>query len=131
MIVYQHRIYRSDLQNNPDVFYLFGDNLLRVGMGGQAREMRGEPNAIGVATKKLPSATTEDAYFTDDEYDQNIKSILNDLEKVGEALLDFPSPLVVIVPSDGLGTGLSRMPEKCPKTFEFLASLGLGGIKNN
>jgi len=55
IIIKQHKIYRKDLKNNPDVLYLFGDNLVQKGFGGQAKEMRGEPNAEGIPTKKLPS----------------------------------------------------------------------------
>jgi redox-sensitive bicupin YhaK (pirin superfamily) len=29
--------------------FVFGDNLRRTGFGGQAAEMRGEPNAVGIA----------------------------------------------------------------------------------
>lgn len=41
-------IKRQDLKSNPNTQYLFGDNLKRSGFGGQAKEMRGEPNAIGI-----------------------------------------------------------------------------------
>lgn len=118
MIIYQKRIYREDLRANPDVFYVFGDNLLRVGMSGQAGEMRGEPNAIGIATKKSPGVFDRD-YFSDFEYDSNVESIFRDLGPLRE---------ILIVPADGIGTGLSEMPMRCPKTFEFLCSLGLGGV---
>jgi hypothetical protein len=49
-------IYRRDLRANPESLYLFGDNTKRVGIGGQAREMRGEPNAVGIATKNAPGS---------------------------------------------------------------------------
>ena len=32
-------IKRDKLKSNPDILYLFGDNLLRKGLGGQAKEM--------------------------------------------------------------------------------------------
>jgi hypothetical protein len=50
-IIYQKFIRRQDLRNNRDKFYVFGDNMQRIGYGGQARDMRGEPNAIGAVTK--------------------------------------------------------------------------------
>lgn len=116
MIILQSRIYRADLQANPGVLYLFGDNQERVGLGGQAKEMRGEPNAVGVATKKRP--TNEDsAFFTDDEFSANQISIYDDLEPVREHLL---SGGTVVIPLDGLGTGLSDMPNRCPQTFAYL-----------
>lgn len=56
IVLHQKFIFREDLQANPDVYYLFGDNVERRGLGGQAKEMRGEPNAIGVATKAPTAA---------------------------------------------------------------------------
>ena len=48
-------------------YYVFGDNMERRGLGGQAGVMRGEPNAIGVPTKWSPS-NRPDAYFTDEDW---------------------------------------------------------------
>jgi len=48
-ILYQDQIKRDDLRAHPDRIYLFGDNVARQGRGGQAKEMRGEPNALGIA----------------------------------------------------------------------------------
>jgi hypothetical protein len=123
VIVYQHRIYRVDLRANPNVLYVFGDNLWRAGMGGQAGEMRGEPNAIGVATKKAPHAGF-DAFFNDDEYEANIAGINRDY---APALTHHLKGGVIVVPRDGIGTGLSQMPQRCPRTFSMLRRLGLGG----
>ncbi len=110
-------IYRSDLRaNQGKAIYLFGDNLLRVGYGGQAKEMRGEPNAIGVPTKKRGSMDP-DAFFSDDTLNANIQAIL---DPVLEAMKMACAGYVIVVPSDGLGTGLARLPELAPVTNEFL-----------
>jgi hypothetical protein len=50
------------LADNPEKIYLFGDNLERVGLGGQAAVMRYKPNTIGIATKKAPGSWESD-YF--------------------------------------------------------------------
>jgi len=113
-IIYQHRIYRSDLKANPDATYLFGDNLMGIGMGGQAGEMRHEPNAVGVPTKKAPGNAPLGEYFTDDEYEDNVIAIDRALAKI---------PLtchIVVIPSDGLGTGLAELDKRAPRTFTYL-----------
>lgn len=110
--IFQKRIYREDLQANPEVFYLFGDNLEQVGMGGQAGEMRGEPNAIGVPTKKAPASDDAD-FFSDAVYDANCKAI-------GDALGRIPDDSTVVIPLDGLGTGLAELDKRAPETFAFL-----------
>ena len=112
-------IMRSDLLNNRDVYYLFGDNNERVGLGGQAKEMRGEPNAIGVRTKMTPTSGSN-AFFSDDEYDQNCKMILADMIA---AFDKRDKGHMIVIPTDGLGTGLSELPERAPRTNEYVELL--------
>lgn len=116
MIIFQHRIYRIDLRNNPDVLYVFGDNVDRVGLGGQAGHMRGEPNAYGVATKWVPSMH-KSAFFDDADYDRIAKIIDTDFESLFKAALKGKT---IIIPADGLGTGLSEMPTRCPKLYQLV-----------
>jgi hypothetical protein len=115
-VIYQKFIYRADLQANPFVLYLFGDNLKRQGMGGQAKEMRGEPNAVGIATKKLPSQY-DNSFFSDDDFDLFEENYLADMEMV-YSHLDHKG--TVIVPLDGLGTGLSELPTRAPKIDTYI-----------
>lgn len=116
--IFQKRIYREDLKANPDVIYLFGDNLLEVGMGGQAGEMRGEPNAVGIPTKKAPGMGDED-FFTDDEFDYNKAMIDVNIEQVIIKRTVLAATAVVI-PLDGLGTGLAELDIRAPRTFAYL-----------
>ena len=71
-IIFQKMIYREDLIRNPDTIYLFGDNDKRKGLGGQAKEMRGESNAIGIRTKKAPFSDNS-AYYIDSEFDMKTR----------------------------------------------------------
>lgn len=114
MLIYQHRIYRKDLQANPHVLYVFGDNEVREGLGGQALEMRGEPNAIGVATLHAPSF-----FWTDKTYARNCKSIDADMAPLFTALAQGRT---VVFPLDGIGTGLARLQENAPLTWEYLCA---------
>lgn len=115
-VLFQKFIYREDLKANPDVIYVFGDNTEREGLGGQAGEMRGEPNSIGVATKWTPTSGTN-AYFSDEEFDTVIEIIKNDFELVEKAIREGRT---VVIPLDGLGTGLSKLPEMAPKVDKWL-----------
>lgn len=107
-------ITREEVRANPDKIFLFGDNLEHVGMGGQAGAMRGEQNAIGIPTKKTPSAH-ESAFFTDDELVENCNSIEDALMELTWNALD-----TVVIPADGLGTGLAELDTRAPKTFAYL-----------
>lgn len=117
-VIFQKRIYRKDLRQNPSRLYVFGDNMKKVGLGGQAGEMRGEPNAVGVPTKWKPSMEHL-SFFSDDEFelvkpaiDNAFDMMLNHLEK-GES---------VVIPSDGLGTGLSMLQVHAPQILKYIES---------
>lgn len=118
MIIYQKFIFRDDLRRNPNVLYLFGDNMERVGLGGQAKEMRGEPNAVGIATKRRPSMS-EGEFFSDDDYDEVIATMRHDMKPAIEHLKRGG---VVVIPTDGLGTGLSELPQRAPEINRWLVN---------
>lgn len=121
-IIYQKWITRNDLTSNPDKVYVFGDNAMRMGMGGQAREMRGELNAIGVATKRRPDMSPH-AFFQDGNA-EDFDVLLRDLTRVEVELVHKK---IVVAPSDGLGTGLSMLPDKAPRLY-FLLWTGFDGF---
>ncbi len=116
MIIYQKMIYREDCKRNPLVLYLFGDNERRSGMGGQAAEMRGESNAIGIRTKRAPGREDQD-YWSDKQFDRNCVMIEEDLSRVKAHLRRGGT---VVIPLDGIGTNRSEMEKRCPKTFHVL-----------
>jgi hypothetical protein len=110
----QQWITRQDLRANPDKIYVFGDNVQRSGLGGQAKEMRGEPNAIGVVTKWAPSMVAR-AFFDDTAACKVL--VERDLLVVQRAL---DRGRTVVVPADGIGTGLSRLPQYAPNLDRFI-----------
>lgn len=102
---------------NFDTLFVFGDNLMRVGMAGQAT-IREQPNTIGLATKKAPGTAEED-YFTDSEYKENCSIIDGEIEKI-KKYAEEKEYKAICFPFQGLGTGLSAMQTRCPKTFLYL-----------
>jgi hypothetical protein len=114
-IEYKQYIQRIDLQKNRDKIYVFGDNDQRSGFGGQAKEMRGEPNAIGIRVKKRPSLDSE-SFYTDGEHIQNTNKIDEDLQ----LLKTLAQNKTIIFPSNGIGTGLANLKISSPKTFNYL-----------
>ena len=104
---------------NFDTLFIFGDNLERVGMGGQA-VIREQRNSLGFATKKAPGGAKED-YFTDDEYEENCKIIDEEIEKIKKYAEEYKYKAIAF-PFMGLGTGLSEMPLRCPQTFFYLCT---------
>ena len=102
----------SEVKANPDKIYVFGDNTDRKGTGGQAA-IRNNPNAFGIATKVHPT-NNENAFMSDKDLESNKKTIDFDIQKI----LDQNKPLVF--PKDGFGTGLAKLKEKAPQTYQYL-----------
>lgn len=115
-IFYMERISRKDLRNNPNALFVFGDNCERKGYGGLARECRDEPNAIGVRTKYLPEKSNE-AYFSDADFHDVLDMLDEDFRP---AVAKLAKGGIVVFPTARLGSGLSAMPEKCPRIYQYL-----------
>lgn len=111
-LIFQSRIYRADPKANPNVIYCFGDNERRVGLGGQAAEMRGEPNALGVATLAAPHV-----FWTDADADRQNAIIDADMRPIFKALRDGRA---VVFPLDGIGSGLADLERRSPLTWRHL-----------
>jgi hypothetical protein len=110
-------ITREYVRENRDKLFLFGDNLERRGFGGQAAAMRGEPNAIGIPTKRSPHNSVG-AFFSDTEFEQNKIAIDAAFAEVWGFVSD--SSRVIVIPSAGLGTGRAQLRKRAPRTFAYL-----------
>ena len=73
----------NDVKNNPNCLFIFGDNDVKLGYGGQAI-IRDLPNAIGIPTKKLPTPDLN-SFYNDLDFERNkmkislaIKNVINE-----------------------------------------------------
>lgn len=110
----------QEVKNDPTSLYLFGDNDIKKGKGGQAI-IRYLTNSYGIPTKKYPSSHTS-AYYYDDEYKSNHDKIKTAIEGLPDYLNSPGTPKFtrVVFPEKGFGTGLSKLPKKAPKTYRYL-----------
>ena len=96
--------------------FIFGDNTMRIGKGGQAI-IRDEPNAMGIATKNAPSNAyfgyMSDYWLTENKIviDADIAKILKRAKKNNN---------IIVFPINGIGTGMAMLKEKAPLTFAYL-----------
>tara|TARA_E500000318_G_scaffold8884_1_gene8327 strand:- start:1612 stop:2142 length:531 start_codon:yes stop_codon:yes gene_type:complete len=109
-IMFRKFITRDMLRTEPQVLFVFGDNLLRKGSGGQAKDMRGEPNAVGLPTKKEPSMQPT-AFFGNEDFEMWKKASYDDWKRLFEHLKQGGS---LVWPSNGIGTGLANLQETAP-----------------
>lgn len=113
------RYTRKEIQENLDSLYIFGDNYERQGMGGQAKEARGESNAVGVRTKRKASYDVA-SFITDDTYYDNCEAIVEDFKPIATHLKQGGT---VVWPADGIGTGLAQLSQNAPLTLAFIDNI--------
>ena len=110
------RVTRAMLKGEPDKLFVFGDNLAHRGLGGQAVEMRGERNAVGIPTKIAPSMAP-DAFFSD----RNLKVAAAEIDKAVSQLAEhLRRGGTVVLPADGIGTGRAELAERAPQIRAYL-----------
>jgi hypothetical protein len=105
----------SDIKSNPKKIFVFGDNNLRYGKGGQAI-IRDLSNTIGLRTKKAPNNQLS-SFYSDSDLEENKKNIIEDILTIKDLQLKGN---VIVFSNGGYGTGLSKLKEHAPKTFEYL-----------
>jgi hypothetical protein len=120
-LLYIKKYTRTYIKAHPDWLFIFGDNLDRAGMGGQAAEARGEPNAIGIATKRSPHMGTT-AFLGDQDYDEWFAAEKPTLARLMTA---SRSGRTIIWPLDGIGTGLANLERQSPSIWNDIEQLRL------
>lgn len=118
-LLYIKKYTRAYIKAHPDWLFVFGDNMMRQGLGGQAAEARGEPNAIGIATKRKPSMEPS-AFLSDSDHDEWFVAEQPTMRRLMEA---SKSGRTIIWPLDGIGTGLARLETHAPLIWADIDNL--------
>ena len=117
-VIRLQRITRTLVQADRETLFVFGDNMEGRGLGGQAAAMRGEPNTLGVPTKWSPERRAT-AYFTDDDrLNRDVWHAINEAFVKMRDVLSMGRN--VVIPADGLGTGLAELPTRAPKLHAMI-----------
>jgi hypothetical protein len=111
------RYTRGDLRAHRDWVYIFGDNELGEGRGGQAGAARGEVNGLGIPTKRAPGTQAAD-YWGDATLAHNVAVLQGPLRRLENLILEG---WTVVMPAAGVGTGLAMLPTRAPLTFAYLS----------
>lgn len=100
---------------NPHKLYIFGDNLLKTGNGGQAI-IRDLPNTFGIPTKREPR-TGKGAYFSDaDDEAIALGTAMTHLNVIYNSNI-FEA---IVFPTKGIGTGRAHMKSKSPILYTIM-----------
>ena len=92
-------------QLHPEKLFVFGDNMLRVGMGGQAI-IRNEPNAYGIVTKRKPSMAM--SAFMSDQNPSDLDAVLADITGLWAMLRDGQTLVIPVNDKREPSLGLER-----------------------
>ena len=88
------------LDNNPNAYFVFGDNLERRGYGGAAK-LRDHPHSIGFITKKFPD-NHDGSFYKPEEYSP---VFFEELKKLKTIIAKRPDKMFYI---SQLGGGLAN-----------------------
>lgn len=107
-------------QAHRDKTFVFGDNTLRFGKGGQA-VIRDEPNVLGVSTKRKPSMA-DGSFFTEGSA-PDLDVVLGDLLHVWSRLKQGMSVVIPVLPDNyepSLGLQRAELKERAPSIYETI-----------
>ncbi len=107
-------------RKHRDKLFVFGDNLKRFGMGGQAI-IRNEPNVYGIATKRLPSMH-EGSFFEEDNIG-DLDAVLKDIEGLWTHLKETEDSVVIpTTPAGRISLGLERaeLQKRAPSIYNTI-----------
>jgi hypothetical protein len=101
MAIYKNiTITQEFLDTHPNVYFVFGDNIIRQGKGGAAA-LRYHPHAIGFITKKYPDNKPE-SFYKPEEY---ASIFYEELEKLVKIIKKRPDKTFYV---SQLGAGLAN-----------------------
>ena len=105
-------ITRKYIQEHEDTIFVFGDNVEKVGRGGQAAEARGEKNIMGIPTKWSPSEflADKDSDIIIPLVDGIFQHLRYDRDILGFKIVFFPN----------IGEGLAELPIRAPKIYQYI-----------
>lgn len=108
------------VEANPEVVFVFGDNSIRRGMGGQAI-IRGYPNIHGISTKRIGDMARGSFFQEGNEDDQRI--VEADLDGL-EALLREGKKVLIPVSrqTETISLGLERaqLLQRAPSLYKLI-----------
>lgn len=107
---------RDLLRSRPADLFVFGDNMVGTGCGGQAKTCRDEPNAVGIPTQWAPPLD-DSAFFQDNDFPIVCEALNRQLFILLEHI---KSGGTIVLPSAGIGTGLAQLPARAPRIHRYL-----------
>lgn len=105
---------------NPDIIFVFGDNVRRIGMGGQAI-IRKQRNVYGIATKRIGDMHRDSFFREGNEEDRkHVDQDLAGLRKLLEEGRTVVIPVERATDRISLGLARARLPEVAPTLYQHI-----------
>jgi hypothetical protein len=119
------------LERHPRLIFIFGDNDVGRGIGGQAI-IRGRENAMGLPTKRAPN-NNESSFYNDKNFDEHVANMRSAISKILKRLEEREITednnngerrwRGIVLPEDGFGTGLAQLDKRAPKTYAAMLEM--------
>jgi len=94
--------------------YVFGDNMVRAGHGGQAAAARNQPNAVGIPTLWAPNIPFTDADLDHPLVKARIDAAFSELHQL------LAAGMTIVLPQDGVGTGIADLLNNAPRIMAYI-----------
>lgn len=119
VVLYSGRLTPELCDEFPDYTFVFGDNLLGFGMGGQAI-IRGKRNAFGVPTKRKPSMAA--GSFFEEGNSADLDKVLQKLKILWLKLANNTTVVIPVNDKGEVSLGLERaeLPIRAPSIYETI-----------
>jgi hypothetical protein len=103
----------------PDLLFVFGDNMLGFGKGGQAI-IRSEPNTFGIPTKRKPSMASGAFFMEGNERD--LDAVLLSLGDLWDKLEEGRTVVIPINQEGEISLGLerARLRQTAPSIYDTI-----------
>ena len=116
------KITQNFLDETPNAYFVFGDNLERRGYGGAAK-LRDHPHSIGFITKKFPD-NKDESFYKPEEYSA---VFFEELSKLKIIIQKRPDKIFYI---SQLGGGLANRYRIWEKLIRHNIVRSLSGLEN-
>ncbi|KKL08285.1 hypothetical protein LCGC14_2577390 [marine sediment metagenome] len=111
-------ITKEMIEESTHIIFIFGDNLLQRGLGGQAKVCRPFVNkgkALGIPTKRKPTMYA-DAFFSD--RDDEIRAVRWAIRTI---ISKYDGGYTIIF-MPNIGRGYAKLPEKSPRIYKLISN---------
>lgn len=116
MIYWQNKISSDDVEDNPEVIFVYLENFDCKAGDSLARSIREFDNAHGIRVKRSPGSSAS-AYYTGEDVPEACTLIEEDIEAIRDYI---KSDVLVVMPAMSFFIDQTSLEERSPEVYEYM-----------